>query len=408
MKRFVLSSFAVVTAVFLSAPLTASGPAALSPKEQLGEFLFFDKSLSVPEGQSCADCHGSEVGFTGPNGGVNKGGAVYEGAEKGRFGNRKPPAASYAGDSPVLHFDEKEKVWIGGMFWDGRATGKALSDPLAEQAQGPFLNPLEQNIPDTKTFCAKIKRSSYAALFEEVWGKGSLDCGDRVSGTYDLAAKSISAYERSKEVNPFTSKFDFWLRKKGSLSKDEMSGLELFEGKGKCAECHPSKPGPAGPPVFTDFTYDNLGIPKNPVNPFYGMPAKWNPEGTAFVDTGLGGHLKDAGHKAQVCEPEMGKIKVPTLRNVDRRPSPDFVKAYGHNGYFKSLKEIVHFYNTRDMLARCEGKTDPRPGENCWPGPEVSSNLNRDEMGNLGLTEAEENLIVAFLKTLTDGYTPEK
>ena len=88
----------------------------------------------------------------------------------------------------------------------------------------------------------------------------------------------------------------------------------------------------------------------------------------------------------------MGKHKVPTLRNVDKRPYPEFVKAYGHNGYFKSLKEIVHFYNTRDV----EGAA--------WPPPEVPENVNTTELGNLGLSDAEEDAIVAFLKTLTDGY----
>jgi len=409
MKRFVILCFVFITAVVPSAPLRGADEASLSTREQLGKLLFFDKNLSVPEGQSCAVCHGPEVGFTGPDEEFNKGGAVYEGAERERFGNRKPPASSYGGDSPVLHFDKKEKTWVGGMFWDGRATGTRLKDPLAEQAQGPFLNPLEQNIPDIKTVCIKIKNSSYAALFEKVWGKGSLDCGKNVSATYDRAAKSIAAYERSKEANPFTSKFDYWLRKTVNLSEEEKRGLRLFESKGKCAECHPSKRGPKGAaPFFTDFTYDNIGIPKNPKNPFYAMPAPWNPEGAAFVDTGLGGYLKEAGYKASVYEPEIGKFKVPTLRNVDKRSSPNFVKAFGHNGYFKTLKEIVHFYNTRDVLPRCEKMSHPRPGLNCWPEPEVSSNLNKEELGNLGLTEDEENAIVTFLKILSDGYTTDK
>jgi cytochrome c peroxidase len=100
----------------------------------------------------------------------------------------------------------------------------------------------------------------------------------------------------------------------------------------------------------------------------------------------------------------MGKQKVPTLRNVDKRPSPSFVKAYAHNGYFKTLESIVHFYNTRDVLPVC---TDTGiPGVDCWPAPEVASNVNVAELGNLGLTAAEETAIVAFLKTLSDGYRP--
>jgi len=405
MKLFTISVLALTAAVTSSAPALAADKITLSAKEQLGEFLFFDQSLSVPEGQSCAVCHGPEVGFTGPDEELNKAGAVYEGAEKGRFASRKPPASSYAGQSPVLHFDKKKKVWVGGMFWDGRATGKRLKDPLAEQAQGPFLNPLEQNLPDTKTLCIKIKNSSYAPLFEKVWGKGSLDCGKGLSATYDKVAESIAAYERSREANPFTSKFDYWLRKKVNLSEEENRGFNLYEGKGKCSECHPSDRNPKGAhPVFSDFTYDNIGVPKNPKNPFYAMPERWNPKGTAFVDEGLGGYLKQAGYKASVYKSEIGKFKVPTVRNVDQRPFPSFVKAFGHNGYFKTLKEIVHFYNTRDVLPKCENITDSKPGVNCWPEPEVSANLNTQELGNLGLTDDEEDAIVTFLKTLTDGY----
>ncbi len=409
MNRLLISLFVMVIAFCLSSPLQAAEKTSLNPKEQLGKLLFFDTKLSVPEGQSCAACHAPEVGFTGPHTEINEAGSVYEGATKGRFGNRKPPTSSYGGDSPVLHFDKKEKVWVGGMFWDGRATGKKLKDALAEQAQGPFLNPLEQNIPDSRAICIMVRNASYASLFEQVWGKGSLDCVNNVSATYDRIGRSIAAYERSKEANPLSSKYDYWLRKKVRLSDLEMQGLKLFEGKGKCAECHPNRRGPKGAsPLFTDFTYDNLGIPKNPKNPFYNMPAEWNPQGSAFVDTGLGGYLKEAGYKQSQYEPEMGKFKVPTLRNVDKQPSPGFVKAFGHNGYFKSLKEIVHFYNTRDVLGRCERIGDPKPGVNCWPEPEVPSNLNREELGKLGLTDQEEEAIVAFMKTLSDGYVIEK
>jgi cytochrome c peroxidase len=109
----------------------------------LGKHLFFDTNLSDPPGQSCAVCHAPGVGWTGPDQAINAAGAVYEGAVPGRFGNRKPPASAYAGDSPILYYDGTK--WVGGMFWDGRATGWTLGDPLAEQAQGPFLNPLEQN-----------------------------------------------------------------------------------------------------------------------------------------------------------------------------------------------------------------------------------------------------------------------
>jgi cytochrome c peroxidase len=148
----------------------------------LGKLMFFDSELSANKKQSCSACHAPETGFTGPDAAINAGGAVYEGALPNHFGNRKPPASAYAGESPVLHYDESAGGWFGGMFWDGRATGWTLGDPLAEQAQGPFLNPLEQAIANGQVLCVKVKNSSYARLFENVWGPGSLDCAKDSNG----------------------------------------------------------------------------------------------------------------------------------------------------------------------------------------------------------------------------------
>ena len=369
-------------------PLISGGPGeaqsqaapapALTSAEQLGKFLFLDTNLSSPPGQACAECHGPTVGYTGPDQAINAGGAVYEGAVTGRFGNRKPPTVAYAGDSPVLYFDEEK--WVGGMFWDGRATGWTLGDPLAEQAQGPFLNPLEQNNASAQAVIDIVLESSYEELFLEV-------CTEtETAGQYDCIGRSIAAYERSAEVSPFTSKYDYWLKGQATLTGQERRGLELFNGKGQCANCHPA-------PLFTDFTYDNLGVPRNPLNPFY-AELDWNPAGDAWVDVGLGGFLQSAGYDEDVYLAEWGKQRVPTLRNVDLRPNKKFIKAYGHNGYFKSLEEIVHFYNTRDVAGAG------------WPAPEVAANINTAEMGNLGLNHGEELAIVAFLKTLSDGYVP--
>jgi cytochrome c peroxidase len=266
-----------------------------------------------------------------------------------------------------------------------------LGDPLAEQAMGPFLNSLEQNMPAAKQVIDRVARSSYASLFEAVWGPGSLDSRNDLAGSYECVARSIAAYERSAEVNPFTSKYDYYLKGQVKLTKQEKNGLKLFEGKAMCSACHLSEPGPNGePPLFTDFTYDNLGVPKNLENPFYNAPSSVNPDGMDWVDTGMAGFLAGAGFPKEVWAAELGKHKVPTLRNVDKRPYPGFVKAFGHNGYFKSLEEITHFYNTRDV--------EP------WPAPEVPVNVNQDELGNLGLTPEEEADLVAFMKTLTDGY----
>jgi cytochrome c peroxidase len=381
----------------------------LTPIEELGKRLFFDINLSDPAGQGCSTCHGPAAGWSGPDSDFNAKGSAYEGAMKGRFGNRRPPTAAYAGDSPVLHIDE-EGTFVGGMFWDGRATGEELGDPLAEQAMGPFLNPLEQNNADEKSVVMIVRDSNYANLFKKVWGPNSLDWEKDIHGTYEKIARSIAAFERSAEVNPFNSKFDdFWYNvqakgldvesidesnwkkyRKLGLEDEELKGLMLFNTSGLCSECHVMTSVNRKPPVFTDFTYDNLGVPKNPENPFYGMDKKWNPDGKKWVDKGLGGYLGGIEKYKKYAAENYGKHKVPTLRNVDLRPSEGFVKAYMHNGFFKTLKEVVNFYNTRDV----DGAD--------WAPPEVSENVNVDELGDLGLTQEEEDAIVLFMKTLSD------
>jgi cytochrome c peroxidase len=466
--------------VLVFAAAGAASSADLLPVERLGKSLFFDNTLSTPPGQSCAACHDPEVGWTGPDSTINAAGAVMEGAVHTRFGNRKPPSAAYAGFNPILHrcgdmtcgcnmsggMGEGsgnmmgsgvssggmggggamgggmggmggggmmcQGQFAGGMFWDGRATGWILGDPLAEQAQGPFLNPLEMNNPNPKLVCIKVRESSSAELFEAVWGLKSLDCVKDVEGTYERIARSIAAYERSAEVNPFSSKFDlFWRNSEGKmppvhainmmnwtrfsgrgLDDMELKGLVVFNTKGKCSVCHLLQPRHGSKyPLFTDFQYHNLGIPKNPENPFYGMPKPWNPEGGNWVDLGLGGFLEKTGDLvdfagnprdyAPLASENYGKHKTPTLRNVDKRPYPEFVKAFGHNGYFKSLMEIVHFYNCRDVPYAPQCMMLPPFLE-----PEVAENVNTTDMGNIGLTPQEGMTLILFMKTLSDGYVP--
>ena len=407
--------------------------AVLTPMEQLGKELFFD-AISQPANQSCASCHSSKAGWTGQIAGANIHGAVYRGAQRQRFGNRKPPTSAYSPFSPIFHFDMVQGVFVGGMLWDGRATGANLGNPAADQAVGPFLVDPEQNVPSKQAVCEVIAASKYSDLFEEVWGLGSLDCSDTgVDAMFDRVGLSIAAYEASHEVSPYDSVFDdYWracldagndpedcgkaegdkviLDPQRFLSDQEFAGLIEFGEY--CSACHNSHvPGPDGqPPLFTDFTFENIGVPKNPENPFYRMDEVLgddgnpiNPDGDAWVDLGLGGFL--AGHinptwQAMAADND-GKHKVPTVRNVDKRSGFGFPKAYMHNGVFKSLEEVVHFYNTRDVLA--EG----------WPPPEVDRNINREllegvPLGNLELDEEAEAAIVAFLKTLSDRTVVKK
>jgi cytochrome c peroxidase len=419
-RLFVITLIVTVGMLLVLYVGSAWAEGSLTDEEQLGKSIFLDTNLSINQNQSCAVCHGPDAGWTGPESAINAAGAVYEGSILGRFGNRKPPSSAYATLSPILYMDKKGQ-FVGGNFWDGRATGEKLGNPAADQAQGPFLNPKEQGLPDSACVVYRVCTAIYPVSFEDVWGAGSCNIawpGDvetvcateeavvtlsdedraKSDAAYDNIALSIAAYEASPEVNAFTSKYDYSLMGMAKLTKQERMGFALFQGKGKCKLCHISS---GRQPLFTDFTYDNLGVPKNPENPVY----DYDP---TFIDLGLGGFLASRTDYEQFADANNGKQKVPTLRNVDLRPYPEFVKDYSHNGYFKSLEGIVHFYNTRDVLDTCLGDYTEAQAltANCWPAPEVSENVNTSELGDLGLTPDEEAAIVAFLKTLSDGYMP--
>jgi len=408
-SKRVLAYVLVCTAVLLLVASVGTA-AAQDPIEVLGEFLYFDENLSEPAGQSCASCHDPAFGFADPD----KGLPVSEGVIPGLFGGRNSPSSAYAMYAPTRYFDETEGLWIGGQFWDSRATGDVLDDPLADQALGPFLNPVEMANPDKAAVIADVAASDYAGLFEEVWGAESF--GD-VEAAYDRVALSIAAFERTELFAPFSSKYDYYLAAclgtgggmddcaKGIgpeaetvgnkiFSKKEWYGLQLFMGENDndgileagegamCAACHVADwtedPGnvvvpvwsPDGliPPMFTDFTYDNLGVPKSDHRLLADAP----------VDLGLGSVVGDPE--------ENGKFKVMTLRNIH------LTAPYAHNGYFKSLSDITHFYNTRDVGS--------------WPGAEYPDTVNTDELGNLGLSDKDEDALVKFMKTLSDGYQP--
>jgi len=399
-------------------------PGTLSASEQLGRAIFFDRNLSAQRNQSCAECHDPTFGWTGSDTEVNVGSAVYPGSYDDRFGNRKPPSSAYATASPVFHYDAQRGAYVGGNFWDGRATGERLGSPAAEQALGPFLNPVEQALPDGACVVTRVCAADYPVSLEDVWGpdacpdveemraiEAACSAGDvpeldpalraRVDRAYDQVGQSIAAFEASAEVNAFSSKFDAFRAGEARLTPEEALGFATFNGKGKCASCHVLTPGPEGePPVLTDFTFHNLGVPANPANPMLA-------EDPGYVDPGLGGHLASAG--LDFADENLGKQKVPTLRNVALGAS-DGPKAFTHNGYFKTLAGLVHFYSTRDVKPTCDGAFTEAEAlaADCWPVPEVVENMNRDLMGDLGLTVAEEKALVAFLGTLSDGWSANR
>ena len=387
----------------------------LSLKQKLGKMLYQDKNLSLNRNQSCASCHSLVAvenaagknslvpGFVDPVN-VLTGSAVSNGSITDRSGSLNAPTAAYAAFSPFFHWDEKEGLYVGGQFYNGRAA------TLAEQAKGPFLNPVEMAMPNKWSVVSRVKeKRKYKKLFKRIYniniaeipfypGKHDTKYYAKrahspigVNEVYDRIADAIAAFEKSRHFNKFNSKFDFYLAGMTQLTPQETEGLALFEGdKAKCSACHVSNPtiatdGSQFPPLFTDFTYDNIGLPRN-----------MNIPGQPEPDLGLGGREEIAAGDTEGNE--IGKHKVLSLRNVE------LTAPYGHNGVMQTLEEIVHFYNTRDVLGRVSDNTEPGFGSEGWPEPEVLQNVNTDELGDLRLTAEEEAALVAFMKTLTDDY----
>lgn len=336
-------------------------------KAALGRQIFFDANLSTPGGQSCSSCHAPATGFSDPNHSL-----VSPGAISSLSTARNAPSIKYSMFTPVLHFDNVDSTYVGGFFLDGRV------NTLEDQAKMPFLNHLEMNNADKTAVVAKVKLASYYNTFVEIYGNST-----DVDKTYDNIADAIAAFERSPEVNPFTSKFDYYLKGEATFTAQEARGFELFKdtARAKCANCHiTDADATSGKVLFTDFTYDNIGVPKNMKNPYYKNPSSDNPDGASFLDLGLGGFLKS--HE------DDGRFKVPSLRNAE------VTGPYFHNGFFDKLEDVVHWYNVRDSATAAGG----------FPPEEITGNVNAEELGKLGLNKQEEDDIVAFIKTLTDGY----
>ena len=452
--------------------------------ETLGKLEIYDPGLSVNNNLACSFCHDPMAGFANGasilsvyTGGSNPGSVpiTMAGAyPDNRIAKRNPQSYNYSPYFPPLQFNVTQGDFYGGNFWDARATGYRLHNSAAEQAQDPPLDTQEMANPDFACVVFKLSQSVYAPFFEQVWGSGSLsgisfpsNTGDlcktpggavnppaptiplsptdrtRAQQAYDEFGQAIAAYEIGAEVSPFTSKFDAFLAGTVKLTAAEMRGYDLFRGKANCNTCHldgRSNTQATGEvdngmatnvaPLFTDFTYNNIGLPRNLALPWYSenKPDQFgftaNPLGIGFIDFGVGLFL-DGYYGSPPPNFDwialnpffVGKFQTSSLRNVGQVPPPPtggyptgvFVKAFMHNGYLLSLKEVVHFYNTRDKFkfnvesGHCPKGTVEKV--TCWPMPEELDNENIT-IGNLGLTNAEENDLVAFLQTLTDGFVP--
>jgi cytochrome c peroxidase len=402
---------AILLAVFLSFPATSqtsSNPTppfprsdderGLSDVQLLGKRLFEDTNLSEPRGQACSSCHDPKRAFQGNNGSPVA--AVALGSRPGQFGNRKTPTIMYMAYSPAFGFakdeDEGENKLEarGGQFWDGRA------DDLVAQPAGPLMNPAEMNNPSAEAVVEKVKAAAYAPMMTAVFGQ---DAFADPKAAFQRISQSLFAYEASERFAPFASRFDDYLRGKAQLSAQEARGLALFVDpkRGNCLACHAGKTDSKNPTdwLFTDFTYDALGAPRNAA-----IPANADP---LTFDLGL---CKRPGLEA-ILPKEIplgslcGAFKVPTLRNVAVRG------PYFHNGAIVSLRDAVAFYATRD--------TDPKrwypalkTGEadkfNDLPSA-YKANVNVEEVPydrkpgqKPRLDDRDVDALVAFLNTLTD------
>jgi len=356
---------ALVIASCVAAGCSSSSAKLPATKAELGEQLFNDPRLSEPAGQACADCHAQAMAFSDPEDDRSSAGVIRE-----RFSARNAQTAMYAAFAPPLHRDEATGRMVGGLFWDGRA------NTLEEQAGVPLLNPLEMNNPDKAAVVAKL-REHHKRAFEQLFGKGALDDIDRA---FDHATEAFAAFERTPALSPFSSKYDRYLAGSAELDPAEARGLAIFEdpARGNCASCHPSRPGADGkPPLFTDFAYENLGVPRFADSPFLIQPKELNPDGAAFIDRGLGKITNDAAHD--------GTFRTPTLRNITK------TGPYAHNGYFRRLDEMIEMITGSCM----------RPGTCKLADPEVAANAKRVRSGR-PLTRQEIHDLIAFLRTLED------
>ena len=351
----------------------------------VGQKIFFDPSLSASGRMSCASCHDPAHAHAQSNAQA----VQFGGPDLEMPGTRSVPSLRYLNNFG-FSFDS-EGTPNGGFDRDGRAQS------LLDQAERPLLAPNEMANGDAATFVAKLALAAYVDDFKKVFGD---DVFADVEGAFFRARFALEAYEQSETaLHPFDSKYDAFLAGKLMLSDAEFRGLALFNrpDKGNCQACHPSARGADGsPPVFTDYTYDNLGLPRNAE-----IPANSDP---TYFDLGLCGPFRtDLQARRDLC----GAFKVPTLRNAATR------QVFFHNGVFKTLRDALRFYVRRDTNPEefypldANGvvqKFDDLPME-------LHRNVNTEEVpyerrpGQAPrLDEDEIEDVIAFLGTLTDGY----
>ncbi len=359
-------------------------PAALAA---LGRKIFFDPSLSASGKLACSTCHDPHYAYGPPPGKA----LALGGKDMTQPGTRVVPSLRYLRGLPAFslnhRFIDGDIAPVGGFMWDGRSAS------IRDQAVLPLLAPNEMANASPIDVAGKLRKSSYAAEFRRVFGADIFNDPGRafVSGMQALEAFQNTA----TEFYPFSSRYDRFLRGELELTEQEERGVTLFKDpkKGNCASCHLTSSRAGTPPIFTDYDYANVGVPRNPR-----IPANADKN---YYDLGLCGPLRtDLTDKKDYC----GFFRAPTLRNVAVRD------AFFHNGAFDTLREAVKFYVERDIYPEKYYPPGPdgsvRIGDDLPPGSKDTLDhdppLDRDSGDPPALSDAEIDDVLAFLRTLTD------
>jgi cytochrome c peroxidase len=392
---------ATVESTALTRVQSAAQPTAgenLAPRDpkpalaELGRLAFSDPSFSASGRVSCATCHNPAHAYGPPNdlavqlGGPELKDSGLRAAPSLRYLRRTPIWTHSFIGNPRERLTETDHVPVGGLGWDGRF------DSLAKQATFPLLAPNEMANRDAAAVVARVAKSDYAARFRELFGADVFANAEQTLAALGRALERFQLDDAS--FQPYDSKFDRYLEGQAALSTQEQHGFALFKDPkgGNCAACHIADRGANGAhPLFTDFSFAAIGVPRNAE-----IPANADPQ---YFDQGLCGPLRtDQTQEKKYC----GMFKTPSLRNVAIRG------ALFHNGRFHSLEEALHFYVERDSMP---SKWYPHPGKQQF------DDLPRERQGNVDhitppftqhlgdkpvWSESDIQDVVAFLETLTD------
>ena len=400
-------------------------PGTLSAAAELGEKIFNDSALSVSGQQSCATCHVASRAFTADPATDHGLPVPLGGPQMDLPGFRNTPSLMYASFTPVFHFDSGGNPF-GGFFRDGRAA------TLADQAELPFTTPFEMANADSAAVVARLMTRPYLNDFVAVYGASALNDPD--TALQDMAQALAAFQSEDPAFHPFSSKFDAFQAGKVQLTAQEQRGMALFSnaGEGNCSACHPiTSADGVTPPLFTDFSYDNLGVPRNTAisanadNTTLGyVPSDGDGDIHHYYDLGTCGPFRN--DNGLNLFGQCGQFKVPTLRDIA------LTAPYFHNGQFATLQDAVGFYVRRDtnpdqfyptdaagnvtkfddLLAEYGGEfmvniNDPASDANYFGNVNtVEIPYNRRLGGTPALNADQINDVVAFLCTLTDGFDP--